>query len=426
MFLRSGTPGRQDGPQNMADPLQDRVPAPTLAPDSPRAAALASSSTASRRAVTPSVLVLRLVASSGNATPDVQPALHLAADLISAAGGTLESSAVPALTASFPNLTVAVLIARRLQWALQGLADTGVHAGAILSIRAASEPAQPPDGSPGDILLSPAAAAAVNNVPGLDLRPAGNGWQQLLWSSLQTVTPDEDEQAVLRLIRDSGREDPCPPGPVAPTPISSRAPRPIPPAARPAPTRPEPIAAPRVESPEPALAPARANAVSPAFDNPSLLEKLGPRRWFILGGAAAALLLVIVAIVFTTRRSPEAVPAPVTTSVPAPAPAATAPVQAPAPPPHVAATPKSKPSASVRKEQANSEVRPKSPALDDSACEMTESGIAHALARAENDMHSGRLEDAKAAFLKLRACSSVRDRADQDLKKVELMISTQP
>ncbi len=396
----------------MANLQQDRVPAGTLAssrePGSPP-------STASHPANL-SLVSVRID------SPDHVLAMSLATDLIRASGGAPQTGEPGALSASFPNLTLAVLIGRRLQWALQGLADpepipgtaSTVPAAAAISIQSAAEAAAAhaqPAATSGQILLSPDAAAAVRQLPGIELRDSRFGCCELLWQhGFQPLTYDSDEQALLRLIRDCGREDPCH-GKI------ETASRPLP------------------------VAPTLGRSDRPETGTPSLLERVGPapKLWFILGGVAAAILLVIALAVFAkqhgaSRAAASVPPTPVadSPSVSPSSPAGTGGTGsvAPAAPTHAPANPNppvpriEKPRPTVIKKTSSPDLKFRKP-VDNSACDFTDTGIQSALLHAETEMKNGRLEVAKNAFLRLRDCSSARDRAEQGLRTVQRKIDAQ-
>jgi hypothetical protein len=398
----------------MADPQYLRVPLTTLAPDPACDPASLPASAQARPPASLSVLSVHFLTPAGQPAADKSAAVNLATDLIRASGGTLQAGDSQALTASFPSLTVAVLIARRLHWALQGLAESAAQAGAaiapaailIQSAHEAADAAPPPAGA-GQILLSPAATAAVLNLPGVSLRATTSNWSALLsHSANQPASFAADESALLGLIRDCGREDPClPKTRSAPSASPSNAIQPAP-------------------APNPASTPS-----SPGFS--SILDRLGPppRRWFILGGAAAVLiaLIAVVAIASHPRTTPTKAAAqsagaiaPAASSFPS-TPSASSATTA-APPPSAAPVVKSVPTGSRKTPPPDS--HPKK-GTDTASCDFTDAGIPRALSRAETDMHDGHLDEAKAAFLKLRACAAARDRAEEDLRTVQRKIDTQ-
>jgi hypothetical protein len=386
----------------MANPLHDRVPAATLASDRARESSSASTQTAPRNPSNVSLFTIRFAASAGLAA-QLLPAMDLATDLIRASGGTLQAHDDQSLSASFPNLTVAVLIARRLQWALQGLAESGPRGDAVLLVQAATESVSPaPSTAAGQILLSPAATAAVRDLPSLAVRNPSDGvWSELLWQSpSQPVSYAADEQALLRLIRDCGREDPCVSKPsAAPAVISA----------------PNPAVAYEVQQREIGFDPSESGVLD-------ILK----RHWMILGGAAVAVVLLIVVIGVATHRGAAPIPA-AAPSLPA-TPAAGGPTTVPPTdttptlpqqPPH---TPKSPPTISRKTSPPDSHTKK---SADSATCDFTDAGIPRALSRAETDMHDGRLDQAKAAFLKLRGCSAARDRAEEGLRTVQRKIDAQ-
>ncbi len=150
------------------------------------------------------------------------------------------------------------------------------------------------------------------------------------------------------------------------------------------------------------------------------LEPAGNRKWLILGGAAAALMLVVLLIVFGTYRKPGAAAAPTQSA----SPATTSPVAAPLATAPAKTDNKAKPSAGTT--MAASKKTPRTEAVatpakpvDAGACDLTAAEIPRSLQRAENDMHAGRLDEAKAAFLGVRGCPGARERADEGLRQIQ-------
>jgi len=429
----------------MANVPHDRADLAALAPDTARDSSLLLEPSAATHTSVAAILSVHFAAAEPSFASPVSPALSLAADLIQASGGTRNPNETDSVSASFPNLPVAVLIGRRLQWALQGLALSGT-----VIVRAGDEGL---DGSiplasaaTGQILLSPQAAGAVSNLPGLplqrcDLRENGNGWHELVWQSPSHADNfAEDEESLLGLIRDCGREDPCLPEPAWGGFGSGRS-----------------GASKTTAVPEPA-------AVDRSW--------LGKRRWLFVGGIGIALVLVIGIITLAAHRGTapaqakskpagqslsHAVPSdphavstdarvlssdshtvssdshPLSDSRAvsngsAAAKVASVATSKPVPlPPSDTQAAHSRPPKAAPDEVKNAlppEPHPKKPA-GAQPCEFNEAGISRALARAETDMHDGRLEEAKAAFLTIRGCASAHERVEEDLRIVQLKISAQ-
>ena len=78
--------------------------------------------------------------------------------------------------------------------------------------------------APGQVLLSSAIAESVNQLPNVALRGTGHdGLVEMHWRSFETeLSSVADEQSVLRLIRELGREDPVEPKLQAPTSTSAQ------------------------------------------------------------------------------------------------------------------------------------------------------------------------------------------------------------
>ncbi|MGD0901307.1 MAG: hypothetical protein ABR924_00070 [Terracidiphilus sp.] len=155
------------------------------------------------------------------------PAVFLALDLIAAEQGVASAPRGRFLVAAFPGIQPAVLTARRLQWALQGLSEAdrfAATAAAVLVHSAPDLPALENDSSvllplenaaPGQILLTAKAAELLHDLPGLPLQTASDAAPcELLWrAGKEAPSRSSDEEALSRLIQPSGLggEAPAPP-----------------------------------------------------------------------------------------------------------------------------------------------------------------------------------------------------------------------
>jgi hypothetical protein len=403
----------------------DRVPGRTL----PQASA--SEVTAGAPAAKPGtqrafVLAVRLFASDGNlALTGVSwngaglPAT-LALDLIKASGGTRDGGGDAVVTAGFPNLQSALLTARRLQWALEGLGGEQGNAAATILVHSADDPsaasaqAALEKASPGRILLGSSVAESVYQLPNIMLRDASGpgGWREMLWRSAAAANPASDEQSMLRQIRALGREDPCP----------AEAPAPAPRAV----TAPVAVDVPARAPEDDLLGPTRRE---PATDQGST----GTKRWVIVGGAAAAV------IVFGAVLIPFLVSGNHAKNVPTP------PVSQPStpetPPPTVSSPQPATPTVETTPQPKTTPVKSPHPPVESpqkgdpgaappvtrgsAKCELIPSEIPKTLDRAEYLLHAGQLEDAQAAFESVQWCPGARERAQAGLKLVKQRLVTQ-
>jgi hypothetical protein len=398
----------------------DRVPGRTLpqASASEVKAGAPAAKPGSQRAF---VLAVRLFGSDGNGLPtgvswnNAGPLATLALDLIKASGGARDAGGDAVVTAGFPNLQSALLTARRLQWALEGLGGERENAAATILVHSADDPsaasaqAALEKASPGRILLGSSVAESVFQLPNIMLRDASGpgGWREMLWRSAAAANPAADEQSMLRQIRALGREDPCP-------------------AELPAP------------APRTLIAPVQAEVSPPAPEE----DLLGPTRrerapapatkkWLIVGGAAAAVIVfgaVLIPFLVSANHAKPVAQTPVPqTSTPETKPET---LPAPVPPPvQPAPTPKAPIDKTPHPPADNSQkgdpgVAPPVP-RGSAKCELIPSEIPKTLDRAEYLLHASRLEDAQAAFESVLGCPGARERAQAGLKLVKQRMVTQ-
>jgi len=368
------------------------------------------------------VLAVRLFASDGSGAPagvswnNAGPAATLALDLIKASGGTRDAGGDAVVTAGFPNLQSALLTARRLQWALEGLGGEGGNAAATILVHSAEDPsaasaqAALEKASPGRILLGSTVAESVYQLPNIMLRDASGpgGWREMLWRSAAAANPAADEQSVLRQIRELGREDPCP------AELQAPAPRAVTAAIRPDVSAPE----------DDLLGPTRREpAPAPAT-----------KKWLIVGGAAAAVVVfgaVLIPFVVSGNHAKTAVPpsAPPTTTAEPPQTTAppTVPPPAPVQPEPSVKTPSTKaPRTSGGKQPKNEQAGDTRPEPKvNGKCDLTESEIPKTLDRADHYLHAGQLEEAQAQYERVVGCPAAHERAQAGLRLVKQRIETQ-
>jgi hypothetical protein len=398
----------------------DRVPDRTLSSASaPEAQAGAPDAKAGNQRAF--VLAVRLFASDGSAAPvgvswnSAGSSATLALDLIKASGGTRDAGGEAVVTAGFPNLPSALLTARRLQWALEGLGGEAGNATATILVHSAEDPsaasaqAALEKASPGRILLGSSVAESVYQLPNIMLREAAGpgGWREMLWRSAAAANPAADEQSVLRQIRELGREDPCPAGLQAPAPRAVTAT-----------VRPDVSAA----APEDDL-------LGPTRREPAPAPP-GTKKWLIVGGAAAAVVVfgaVLIPFLVSGNHAKTAVPPPAPSTSAVEPPAAIVPTPAPVQP----ATPVKPPS--IKPSRTAGEKQPRTDQAGDTRkeprvtgkCDLTESEIPKTLDRAEHYLHAGQLEEAQVQYERVVGCPAAHEKAQAGLRLVKQRIETQ-
>ena len=333
--------------------------------------------------------------------------VFLVLDLIAASGGVAETFRGSVLSAKYSDVQSAILTARRLQWALQGLAENKtfegttaailVHSDEDASVQEGALPGILENAAGGQILLAKNICKFIDGLPGLLLRDASEDeCREMLWRSNEMLLSyADDEQALLNHIHQLGLEDP------SPAKLEARA------------------AKVEVEAETPAFPPSDdpGDLIRPRIDRDSSYAH-GNSRWLIWGGVAAALLCVAALSLISFRHKVVAQPTEPVTAPISPATPAVAPVAREAPvPQHAAPTPRpsSKP--------VNPDLKIQKPV--GGACDFTQADIERTLGRAENYMHAGRLSDAQGAFQSVANCPTAREKAQDGLQRVRLKMETQ-
>jgi hypothetical protein len=159
------------------------------------------------------------------------PVVSLAADLIAASKGAPVSNRDGLLVTSFHAVLPAVSTARRLQWAIQGLAEGRDLRGtsiAVLIHYAHDLPVNTGDtavrdalnhATPGQILLTESIGKSFDDLPGFPSKPLDkSGLRELLWRAPEAQsTRSFDEQVLTQLLEQQGLQDDLPeePEPIA-------------------------------------------------------------------------------------------------------------------------------------------------------------------------------------------------------------------
>jgi hypothetical protein len=157
------------------------------------------------------------------------PAVSLTTDLIAASKGASVTSRDGLLLTSFHAVLPAVSTARRLQWAIQGLAegrDLRGTAIAVLIHYAHDLPVQTGESAvrdaleqatPGQILLTESIGKSFDDLPGFPSKHLDNsGLRELLWRAPEAQsTRSFDEQILTRLLEQQGLQDDVPEEPIA-------------------------------------------------------------------------------------------------------------------------------------------------------------------------------------------------------------------
>jgi|HubBroStandDraft_1064217.scaffolds.fasta_scaffold27886_2 hypothetical protein len=341
----------------------------------------------------------------------------LAIDMLVASRGEVVQTRGKTLHVAFSDVSTAILAARRLQWAFQGLSEADQFAGTPVAILVQSRqdlPDQPTDDSfcvpleqaaPGQILLAEKASQFLNDLPGLATESIpDSALRELVWRR-----PDgqssmaADEQTLFRNIKGQSNADPVffteqlpdawDNSPAASDAISSE--------------------------------PGQPDGPSPQSTAGGLWAGLRNKRWIVWSGSAAALICAVTFTVIALHRQspvPSQPQSPVTAPT-APSPSGSLPQEPVTAPPKAtveSVTPAEKPAApklpkpqpAKPHDQAAKENQPSS------SCELSAADAKNTLARAENRLHNGKYGDAKRDFQSILGCESTSAEAREGLQQV--------
>lgn len=365
------------------------------------------------------------------------PAVSLATDLVAAGDGAAPVPSGNFLLAAFPGIQPAVLTARRLQWALQGLAQAERFAGtsAAILVHSASDlpvfeadSAVPPtleNAAPGQILLTPQAAELLRDLPGLPMQAASEaGLCELLWrDARETPARSSDEEALSRFIQLNGLENEAPAPPQ----------QPAVPSAEPQPTGPD-----RGSSASPVTMEPDAAGIAGSGSGGLVSRRRGNQR-LILGSAVAAAILLAVALIFAVSHKgagkPEALEKQPASSTPALQPSAGLPAR-PAAATNAVSQPQhpkpSEPASNSRKHAEPAQANPTAaeavktqanpPAVPAGHCDLDSNLLPKMLEQAERSREQGNYPSALRQFRAVLACEPGNARARSGLDLTELAV----
>jgi len=350
---------------------------------------------------------------SGNSSP----AVCLATDMLVASRGEVVQAQGASLRVAFSEVSSAILAARRLQWAFQGLAEADRFADTAVAILVQSRHDlrdKPDDDSfsspleratPEQILLAEHAGRFLDELPGLATATTpDSALRELVWRRPDgESTVAADEQTLFRNIKGQGYADPALSANQTPEAWDNSS------AAADG-------AATELEQPD---GPSRQSSAG------GLWVGLSNKRVIIGGGSAVALICVVTfaAIVFH-RQSPAPPPpqSPATANIAtisspsAPQETATAPAKAPVqastPPARPALLKTPKPQPAKPREEVAKENQPSV------GCDLNAADAKRTLIRAEKSLHDGKYDDAKRGFQSILGCDGTSAQAREGLQQV--------
>jgi len=363
------------------------------------------------------------------------PAVCVALDVISASEGFVAAARGLLLTATFPGIQAAILAARRLQWAYQGLSDGSRPAGTAVAVLVHCTENPPGQGvelteldhaaldavgkaAPGQILLTAKAAEILRDLPGLPMQVATEALlSELLWNvPAEKTSRSSDEETLSEFIKQNGLED------KAPALVQA--------------------AAVTVEPGKFSSATGQARVDSDAGEA-SESRRISPRIFIGAGCGVAALLAIAALLVFSHNRQPKPAPVAVQQAAPA-AVGATPTVQQPqtqpsTPPPVLATAAPAAPAAPAKAAPTTQENRTQeetahgkpafsvagksrasaNPALP-AGCDLESSMIPKRLDQAERSRAQGDYAAARRQFRSVLACEPNNARAVSGVRQTEL------
>lgn len=348
----------------------------------------------------------------------LNPAACLAIDLMVASGGDVVLTQGNTLVAAFTGVPAAILAARRLQWAFQGLSETDrfdgtgvavlIHSNEDLTGRATDDAFSRAldQAAPGQILLGENASRTVDDLPGLATEMTFEpGLRELLWRSTETEPHwAAGEQTLFRNIKEQVSRDRGPSGePPADAPGTSQA----------------TVDVHLLETREPGGAVQR----GPAGE---FRRAAGNARRLIWGGSAAALLCAVGLVAIALHRQSNATSPPQAPPPKIEAPVGPPPSTSPAAPPAssgpqtrleaVKAKPPEPDSSRERSRKQPAETPREKPSAP--GCDLGAAGIQRTLTRAENSLHAGKLGDAQRDFQSVVDCDRTNAQAQGGLRLV--------
>lgn len=364
------------------------------------------------------------------------PAICLALDVLSASEGSVATPRGRFLIATFSGIQAAILAARRLQWAYQGLSEGSRTVGTSIAVLVHCTEDPPGQGaeiserdnaaldavekaSPGQILLTAKAAEILQDLPGLPVRVATEAILcELLWNNAAEKTSrSSDEEMLSEFIKQNGLEDQA--SALAQTAAGS--------------------VAGANEPKEFSLAEVQAGVDSDAGDSAEA-RRIGPRILIGAGCGVAAVLAIAVFFVFSHKSQTNPAPVAVQQTAPAAVPSAPLVQQPPSQPstPPPASTTAARPAPAKaappvqqsRKQEVAAHGKPASSEAGKShaagttassaSCDLDQSMVPKMLDQAERSRAQGDYPAARRQFLRVLACEPNNPRARSGLDHTEL------
>jgi hypothetical protein len=204
--------------ENMAASTHSRNPEQVATPGSSRAQESHPTHDAGLREACISVRLWNSASGVSGSAPSLweseNPDGGLVLDLIAASEGVPVAREGEVLVAGFSSFYLAILAARRLQWAVQGFSEVGNPQAPCLAVLVHAPedaPGQTAGGNfprslkhatPGQILLTAEASRSFENLPGFPMKAAsGKGLRELLWHVPEDQsTRNSDEQILSQLV----------------------------------------------------------------------------------------------------------------------------------------------------------------------------------------------------------------------------------
>jgi len=353
------------------------------------------------------------------------PEIWLLRDLLKESGGAPGALKKGTFQASFPNLLSVILCARRIQWALHGLAQHQnwagtqatilIHSGKAQSGQLPTQTVIPGNEMRGKILIEKGVSGYLEGLSAVLASRTCEPFLEVLWGDHLTDLEPEFFKSALRIPeQNEGNSGSVSPADNLVLPL-------------------EPIASHE-------MPPSLSTYDGPfgAEEEPGRWKAFTGRGWLIAAGSGMLAILLIILFVAHAHKSGQSASSgqvdssgqtassAQVASQPSPA-VSEPPTPVPTPPATVKSSEVPQPSTKVPKHEPKSPKPPKSEESSVNAakgsCDLSDAEIERSLKRADNNLHAGKFSEALQAYRQVVDCPAARERAQQGINSTRLKMS---